>query len=83
MFTERRPYRCHECGWRAWGSIEVQIPPQPEIDPQSLGRPHVERPLAPDEMDTLDLPGADRIGASKDHGRPLSTEQLDPLDPKE
>lgn len=83
IFTEKRPYRCHECGWRAWASIEVHIPPQPDIDPQSLGRPHAERPLASEEMDSLDLPGAERIGAPKDAGRPLATEQLDPLDPKE
>ena len=83
VFTEKRPYRCRDCGWRAWASIEVHIPPHPEIDPQSLGRPHAERPVPPDDMDRLDLPGAERIGAPKDQGRPLDTDRFDPLDPKE
>lgn len=83
LFTEKRPYRCHECGWREWATIEINIPTAPDVEPASLGRPHADRPVAPDELDRLDLPGADRIHEPRDAGRPLTVDSFDPLDPKD
>jgi hypothetical protein len=60
VFTQKRPYRCHNCGWREWAEIDVQIPDQPDVDPRSLRRPHPDRPLTGDEIDGLDLSGEQR-----------------------
>lgn len=81
VFTEKRPHRCHNCGWRAWAEIDVHIPPQPDLDPQKLRRPHPDRPVTGDEMDRLDLP---KPGDTKrlHHPGPLTTDELDDIEPE-
>jgi hypothetical protein len=83
VLTEKRPYRCHQCNWRKWIAIEIRIPKQPNVDPQSLARPNGNRPLQPADMDRLDLPpGAGRIGASRDREKPSSIDRSGSFDPK-
>ena len=82
LFTEKRPYRCHACGWRQWMPIDVHIPSQPDIDPSTLAAPHPDRPVPDADLDRLDLPGAERIGRPHpDAERPLPDEKIDALDP--
>ena len=82
LFTEKRPYRCHACNWRHWAPIEIHIPDQPEVDAKVAGHPRSDRPMTQDELDCLDLPGADRVHASRAEGRrPLPPETFDRLDP--
>jgi hypothetical protein len=82
LFTEKRPYRCHACNRRQWASIEIRLLDQPDFLAQAAG-PHLgDRPMTPEQMDRLDLPGADRIDASKTAAkRPLPPESFDRLDP--
>lgn len=79
-FTEKRPYRCHNCGWREWARYEVRIPHQADIDPHALRRPRPERPLSGDELDRMDLP--ERRETARTHSeRPLADTELDDIDP--
>ncbi len=82
LFTEKRPYRCHACNWRQWASIEIRMLGQPDLALPVAG-PHLgDRPMTPEELDRLDLPGADRSRQSKAEGRhPLPPESFDRLDP--
>jgi hypothetical protein len=80
-FTEKRPYRCHGCGWRAWAEVEVRIPPHADIDPHKLRRPHLERPLSGDEMDRLDLPVPGEEKPSH-HPGPLTPDEIDEIEPE-
>jgi hypothetical protein len=78
-FTEKRPYRCHDCGWREWAQFEVRIPRQPDIDPHALRRPHPERPLTGDELDRIDLREPRDVKRAH-HAGPLAGDELDELD---
>ena len=82
LFTEKRPYRCHACNWRQWAPIQVRIPNQPDLDARVMGHHPGDRPMTQEELDRLDLPGADRTRASgADSKRPLPPETFDRLDP--
>jgi hypothetical protein len=82
LFTTKRLYRCHACNWRQWASIEIHVPGQPEPDALVTGHRPGGGPMTPEELDRLDLPGADRIHAPSVEGRhPLPPESFDRLDP--
>ena len=80
--TDKRPYRCHKCGWREWTEIAVTIPHQPDIDPYALKRPRPERPLSGDELDQLDPPQVIDDPRRAGHSGPVTTDELDDLDPE-
>jgi DNA-directed RNA polymerase subunit RPC12/RpoP len=81
LFTEKRPYRCHNCGWREWAEVAVRIPPQRDIDPRQLRRPHPERPLNGDDLDRLDPPAAPPKPSH--HPGPLRGDEIDDIDPEQ
>ena len=51
--TDRQPYRCHECGWRAWRDVEFLSTKDSDVTPDDLrtGR----RPSALDQKDVDQL----------------------------
>jgi len=81
LFTDKQPFRCHACNWRRWLRAEVHIPNQPDLDTRVPGRPRADRPMTQDELDGLDLPGADRAHGPRHGGQPLPPESFDRLDP--
>lgn len=81
VFTDRRPYRCHECSWRGWTRIEVRITRQADVDPQVLRRPHAQRALTSEELDRLD-PGDPAPPRRPARPGPLTEDDFDGLDPE-
>jgi hypothetical protein len=51
--TDRQPYRCHDCGWRRWLSIEI-VPAQPDVQPDDLRTGRPSSPVDRGEFDSLD-----------------------------
>jgi hypothetical protein len=51
--TGRQPYRCHECGWRRWG--DVQMPADtPAVHPDDLRTGREPPPVSPKDLEELD-----------------------------
>jgi len=51
--SDHQPYRCHECGWRGWRSIELP-PHQPDVQPDDLRTGRTAIPVAGGDLDPLD-----------------------------
>jgi hypothetical protein len=51
--TDRQPYRCHECSWRAWRDVEF-LSANPDVKPDDLRTGRGTPPLTPTEVDDLD-----------------------------
>jgi hypothetical protein len=82
VFTEKRPYRCHACGWRAWAQIEIRLSRHhAELDPETLRRPSRERAIAPEELDRLE-PGEPQAPRRPTRPGPLTDDDFDGLDPR-
>jgi hypothetical protein len=53
LLTDRQPYRCHQCGWRKWGAVQVGSG-GPDVHPEDLRTGRASRPVSPAEIDQLD-----------------------------
>ena len=53
-FTEKQPYRCHKCNFRAWYPIDVPIRHGPDERPADLRTDTTARPVTADDLDRLD-----------------------------
>jgi hypothetical protein len=51
--TDRQPYRCHECNWRAWREVEFLIA-NPDVTPDDLRTGHGVTPVSSKDVDRLD-----------------------------
>jgi hypothetical protein len=51
--TDKQPYRCHECDWRAWRSIEM-MPADPDVHPDDLRTGRSSPPVSSTDLDPLD-----------------------------
>jgi hypothetical protein len=51
--TERQPYRCHECDWRAWREVEF-LSKNRDVKPDDLRTGHGVDPLSSADVDQLD-----------------------------
>jgi len=51
--TDRQPYRCHECSWRAWRDVEFHSP-SPDVRPDDLRNGKQAGPLSSTDVDQLD-----------------------------
>jgi hypothetical protein len=51
--TDKQPYRCHQCGWRAWRPIEV-LPPDADVHPDDLRSGRSPAPVSSGDLDPLD-----------------------------
>jgi hypothetical protein len=51
--TDKQPYRCHECGWRAWRAIEVTSP-LADVQPDDLRTGQTPAPVSSGDLDPLD-----------------------------
>lgn len=80
MFTAKRPYRCHTCGWREWTQFDVHAPTRPDIDAQTLRDRQPDRPLTAADLDQLDLPEPSG-GKRQHHPGPLGADEIDAVDP--
>jgi hypothetical protein len=56
MLSHEQPYRCHQCGWRKWGAVQLGSG-GPDVQPEDLRTGRAPRPVSPAEIDQLD-PGA-------------------------
>jgi hypothetical protein len=55
-FTDKQPYRCHQCGWRRWRPIEMASP-QPDVLPDDLRTSRSTSPVSSGDLDPLDPTG--------------------------
>ena len=53
MLTEKQPYRCHQCGWRKWGAVQLGSD-GPDVSPEDLRTGRAKQPVSPAEIDQLD-----------------------------
>jgi hypothetical protein len=53
LLTDRQPYRCHQCGWRKWGAVQLGSD-GPDVHPEDLRTGRAPRPVSPAEIDQLD-----------------------------
>jgi hypothetical protein len=51
--TDKQPYRCHECGWRAWRAMEARAP-DADVQPDDLRTGRSTPPVSGAELDPLD-----------------------------
>ena len=51
--TDRQPYRCHECSWRAWRDVEF-LKANPDVRPDDLRSGQRNGPPASSDVDQLD-----------------------------
>ena len=51
--TDRQPYRCHQCDWRAWRDVEF-LGNNPDVRPDDLRTGRGSGPLSPGDVDPLD-----------------------------
>ncbi len=52
--TEKQPYRCHGCSYRAWYVMQVPRPPKPDKHHDDLRSKSPSRPVTTDDLDQLD-----------------------------
>ena len=52
--SEKQPYRCHTCNWRAWRPIAPSA--FPDVQPDDLRTGRSPSPLVNDDLDPLDPP---------------------------
>ncbi len=53
--TGQLPYRCHQCGWRKWGAVQL-VSDGPDMHPEDLRTGRSPQPLSTAEVDRLDSP---------------------------
>lgn len=53
MMTDKQPYRCHQCGWRRWGTVQLGSD-GPDVNPEDLRTGRASRPVTPTDLDSLD-----------------------------
>lgn len=53
MMTDKQPYRCHQCGWRRWGAVQLGSD-GPDVHPEDLRTGRAPRPVTPTDLDSLD-----------------------------
>jgi hypothetical protein len=53
-FTDRQPYRCHNCNWRAWREVELHADQNPDVTPDDLRTGHTCSAISSSELDSLD-----------------------------
>jgi hypothetical protein len=53
MLTDKQPYRCHQCGWRRWGVVELGSS-GPDVNPEDLRTGRAPHPVSAAELDQLD-----------------------------
>lgn len=51
--TDRQPYRCHECSWRAWRDVEFRTA-DPDVSPDDLRTGRESKPPSSTDVDDLD-----------------------------
>jgi hypothetical protein len=51
--SDKRPHRCHQCGWRQWLEVAVNAE-EPETRPDDLRTGREAQPVSPKELDQLD-----------------------------
>jgi hypothetical protein len=55
VLTDKQPYRCHQCGWRRWGAVQIHSE-GPDVTPEDLRTGRQVQPVAPSDLDQLDSP---------------------------
>ena len=55
MWTDKQPYRCHQCGWREWQDVLINDD-GPEVHPEDLRTGRAAAPVTPSDFDQLDIP---------------------------
>lgn len=53
MLTDKQPYRCHQCGWRKWGVVDLGSD-GPDVTPEDLRTGRTPQPLSVNDLDQLD-----------------------------
>jgi hypothetical protein len=53
LMTDQQPYRCHQCGWRRWGAVQLGSE-GPDVNPEDLRTGRPPHPVSPAELDQLD-----------------------------
>lgn len=53
MLTEKQPYRCHQCGWRRWGAVQL-LSDGPDVTPEDLRTGRPVQPVSVADLDQLD-----------------------------
>ena len=53
IVTDKQPYRCHQCGWRKWGAVQLGSD-GPDVNPDDLRTGRAPRPVSTAELDQLD-----------------------------
>ena len=59
MMTDKQPYRCHQCGWRRWGAVQLHSD-GPDVSPDDLRTGRALQPVTPADLDQLDNPSPSR-----------------------
>jgi hypothetical protein len=57
MWTDKQPYRCHQCGWRKWRDVLI-TEDGPEVHPEDLRTGRAAAPVSSADIDQLDLPSS-------------------------
>ena len=52
-FSDRQPYRCHACNWRAWCDVEQETAAE-DVMPENLRTGRPPGPLSQKDVDQLD-----------------------------
>jgi len=53
MFSDKQPYRCHQCGWRQWRDV-LSHDQSPDVRPEDLRTGRVPGPVSSKDIDQLD-----------------------------
>lgn len=53
MLTDKQPYRCHQCGWRKWGAVQLGSA-GPDVHPDDLRTGRAPQPLSSADLEQLD-----------------------------
>ena len=57
MWTEKQPYRCHQCSWRKWHDMLISGD-GPVVHPEDLRTGRAAAPVSPADIDQLDSPSS-------------------------
>lgn len=53
VLTDKQPYRCHQCNWRKWKEVELQVD-DADVRPDDLRTGQPQKPVSPGDLDSLD-----------------------------
>ena len=53
VLTGKQPYRCHQCNWRKWKEVELQVD-DADVRPDDLRTGQAAKPVSPGDLDSLD-----------------------------